>query len=28
VKAVEEMTIKEGKHGSVGWELLRGKKTK
>jgi glutamate--cysteine ligase catalytic subunit len=26
VKAVEEMTIKEGKHGSVGWELLRGRK--
>jgi glutamate--cysteine ligase catalytic subunit len=26
VKAVEEMTIKEGKKGSVGWELLRGKK--
>lgn len=26
VKAVEEMTVKEGKHGSVGWELLRGKK--
>ncbi|KAJ5293646.1 hypothetical protein PENANT_c002G09444 [Penicillium antarcticum] len=26
VKAVEEMTIKEGKNGSVGWELLRGKK--
>ncbi|KAJ5111540.1 hypothetical protein N7532_002075 [Penicillium argentinense] len=25
VKAVEEMTAKEGKHGSVGWELLRGK---
>ncbi|KAJ5328132.1 hypothetical protein N7452_008522 [Penicillium brevicompactum] len=26
VKAVEEMTIKEGKNGSVGWELLRGRK--
>lgn len=26
VKAVEEMTVKEGKKGSVGWELLRGKK--
>ncbi|EIT79399.1 gamma-glutamylcysteine synthetase [Aspergillus flavus] len=26
VKAVEEMSVKEGKHGSVGWELLRGKK--
>ncbi|KAJ5790119.1 uncharacterized protein N7518_007130 [Penicillium psychrosexuale] len=26
VKAVEEMTAKEGKNGSVGWELLRGKK--
>ncbi|KAJ5211340.1 Glutamate-cysteine ligase catalytic subunit [Penicillium cf. griseofulvum] len=26
VKAVEEMTVKEGKNGSVGWELLRGKK--
>ncbi|CAI7625080.1 unnamed protein product, partial [Penicillium glandicola] len=26
VKAVEEMTIKEGKKGSVGWELLRGRK--
>ncbi|BDD61032.1 Zn finger-containing GTPase- Activating Protein for ARF [Monascus purpureus] len=25
VKAVEEMTTKEGKDGSVGWELLRGK---
>ncbi|KAG0153549.1 hypothetical protein PDIDSM_2203 [Penicillium digitatum] len=25
VKAVEEMTVKEGKKGSVGWELLRGK---
>ncbi|GMF69226.1 unnamed protein product [Aspergillus oryzae] len=28
VKAVEEMSVKEGKHGSVGWELLRGKNTK
>ncbi|KAJ5572473.1 hypothetical protein N7450_009457 [Penicillium hetheringtonii] len=27
VKAVEEMTVKEGKHGSVGWELLGGKRT-
>ncbi|OJI85490.1 hypothetical protein ASPTUDRAFT_55113 [Aspergillus tubingensis CBS 134.48] len=26
VKAVDEMTVKEGKHGTVGWELLRGKK--
>ncbi|KAJ5197798.1 uncharacterized protein N7498_006915 [Penicillium cinerascens] len=26
VKAVEEMTAKEGRNGSVGWELLRGKK--
>ncbi|KAJ5793533.1 Glutamate-cysteine ligase catalytic subunit [Penicillium paradoxum] len=26
VKAVEEMTTKEGKQGSVGWELLRGRK--
>lgn len=26
VKAVEELTAKEGKDGSVGWELLRGKK--
>ncbi|KAJ5861832.1 uncharacterized protein N7529_009142 [Penicillium soppii] len=26
VKAVEEMTTKEGKDGSVGWELLRGRK--
>jgi glutamate--cysteine ligase catalytic subunit len=26
VKAVEEMTAKEGKNGSIGWELLRGKK--
>ena len=26
VKAVEEMTVKEGRHGTVGWELLRGKK--
>ncbi|CAG7917702.1 unnamed protein product [Penicillium olsonii] len=26
VKAVEEMTTKEGKNGSVGWELLRGRK--
>jgi len=25
VKAVEEMTAKEGRDGSVGWELLRGK---
>lgn len=25
VKAVEEMTAKEGKGGTVGWELLRGK---
>ncbi|PWY80405.1 glutamate-cysteine ligase Gcs1 [Aspergillus sclerotioniger CBS 115572] len=26
VKAVDEMTVKEGKHGTIGWELLRGKK--
>lgn len=26
VKAVEEMTVKEGKNGSVGWELLSAKK--
>jgi glutamate--cysteine ligase catalytic subunit len=26
VKAVEEMTVKEGADGSVGWELLRGRK--
>ncbi|GLA36158.1 Zn finger-containing GTPase-Activating Protein for ARF [Aspergillus niger] len=26
VKAVDEMTVKEGKHGTVGWELLRGRK--
>jgi glutamate--cysteine ligase catalytic subunit len=26
VRAVEEMSVKEGKNGSVGWELLRGKK--
>ncbi|KAJ6112206.1 hypothetical protein N7523_008267 [Penicillium sp. IBT 18751x] len=26
VKAVEELTAKEGRNGSVGWELLRGKK--
>ncbi|GAB1193344.1 ADP-ribosylation factor GTPase-activating protein gcs1 [Aspergillus pseudonomiae] len=26
VKAVEEMSVTEGKNGSVGWELLRGKK--
>ncbi|PYI06026.1 glutamate-cysteine ligase Gcs1 [Aspergillus sclerotiicarbonarius CBS 121057] len=26
VKAVDEMTVKEGKYGTVGWELLRGKK--
>lgn len=26
VKAVDEMAVKEGKHGTVGWELLRGKK--
>jgi glutamate--cysteine ligase catalytic subunit len=25
-KAVEELTAKEGRNGSVGWELLRGKK--
>ena len=25
VKAVEEMTAKEGKYGSIGWEMLRGK---
>ncbi|EAW21176.1 glutamate--cysteine ligase [Aspergillus fischeri NRRL 181] len=25
VKAVEEMTVKEGRDGSVGWQLLRGK---
>ena len=25
VKAVDEMAVKEGKNGSVGWELLRGK---
>lgn len=27
VKAVEEMTGKEGQQGSVGWEMLRGRKT-
>ena len=26
VKAVEEVTVKEGQHGTVGWELLRGRK--
>ncbi|KAF7714484.1 Glutamate--cysteine ligase [Penicillium ucsense] len=26
IKAVEEVTAKEGKNGSIGWELLRGKK--
>lgn len=26
VKAVDEMAVKEGKNGSVGWELLQGKK--
>ncbi|KAJ5884813.1 hypothetical protein N7495_009323 [Penicillium taxi] len=26
VKAVEEITAKEGRDGSVGWEMLRGKK--
>jgi glutamate--cysteine ligase catalytic subunit len=26
VKAVEEVTAKEGKNGSIGWELLRGRK--
>ncbi|PKY08463.1 gamma-glutamylcysteine synthetase [Aspergillus campestris IBT 28561] len=26
VKAVDEMSVKEGKNGSVGWELLRGRK--
>lgn len=26
VKAVDEMAVKEGKNGSVGWELLRGRK--
>ncbi|KAJ5623457.1 hypothetical protein N7490_012062 [Penicillium lividum] len=26
IKAVEEVTTKEGRNGSVGWELLRGKK--
>lgn len=25
VKAVDEMTVKEGRNGTVGWELLRGK---
>ncbi|GFF46820.1 glutamate--cysteine ligase [Aspergillus lentulus] len=25
VKAVEEMTVKEGRDGSVGWQLLKGK---
>ncbi|KAL4809954.1 GCS-domain-containing protein [Aspergillus unguis] len=27
IKAVEEMSVKEGANGSVGWEMLRGKKT-
>ncbi|GAB1216182.1 ADP-ribosylation factor GTPase-activating protein gcs1 [Aspergillus terreus] len=26
VKAVDEMSVKEGKNGTVGWELLRGRK--
>jgi glutamate--cysteine ligase catalytic subunit len=26
IKAVEEVTTKEGRNGSLGWELLRGKK--
>ncbi|RJE17954.1 glutamate-cysteine ligase [Aspergillus sclerotialis] len=26
VKAVDEMAVKEGRNGTVGWELLRGKK--
>ncbi|KAL4897361.1 glutamate-cysteine ligase-domain-containing protein [Aspergillus ambiguus] len=26
VKAVDEMSLKEGKNGTVGWELLRGRK--
>ncbi|KAL4954342.1 glutamate-cysteine ligase-domain-containing protein [Aspergillus filifer] len=26
VKAVDEMSVKEGRGGSVGWEMLRGKK--
>ncbi|OJJ60555.1 hypothetical protein ASPSYDRAFT_87136 [Aspergillus sydowii CBS 593.65] len=27
VKAVDEMSVKEGANGSVGWEMLRGRKT-
>lgn len=27
IKAVDEMSVKEGVHGSVGWEMLRGRKT-